>query len=281
MKNFFLIAVLLIASVCYFGLHNSSDVSVNEPDKVLRVGVECDYPPNNWEEDHSTNSNVPLVNKNGFFADGYDIQIAKIAARSLGAKLEVKEIAWEDLIPALNRNEIDAIFSGMLDTNERKKIISFTESYEARVTEYAVVIQKSGKWTDAKKLTDFEGARFVAQVDSNLDSAIDQLTGAIHLPPVNATAEMLEALLNNKADGIVTDFGIAETYAKEHSNLKVVAFPKGESFVFDHTSVCAGVRKTDVELLKDLNKVFENLSAEERQKIMDGALAKHMNDANF
>ena len=281
MKGFAVFAILLIAAACYIGVHHFLGANNFDSATVLRVGVECDYPPNNWEENKPTNSNVPLANKEGFFADGYDVQIAKIAAKSIGAKIEFKIFAWDDLIPALNRNEIDVIFSGMLDTKARKELIAFTESYEARVTEYAVVVQRLGRWSDAKKLTDFEGARFVAQVSSNFEAAIDQLTGSIHLPPVETPNEMLEAVLNNKADGIITDSSVAQNYVKEHPELKIIRFPKNATFVFDYSGVCAGVRKTDEKLLKELNKVIENLSLKERQKIMDQAIGRNLNDIIF
>ena len=269
MKNFLLVAVMLFCATVYAGIRYNSN-----SDRVLRVGTECDYAPNNWEEHKQTDSNVPLANKEGFYAEGYDIQVAKIVAQSIGAKLEVKKIAWEDLIPALNRREIDAIFSGMLDTSERKQSIAFTDTYEDRVTEYAILVQKYGRWANAKKLTDFEGARFVGQEDTNLDAAIDQIPGAIHLPPVATAAEMLHAINHNEADGIITDFEIINSYVKTYPHLKAIRLPKNETFVFDYTGVCAGVRKTDVKLAKEINSALKNISQHERQKIMDRSVAR-------
>ncbi|MBR1486710.1 MAG: transporter substrate-binding domain-containing protein, partial [Synergistaceae bacterium] len=207
MKNYFwarLIVVLLSIAVYASVRYDSGN------GRVLRVGTECDYAPNNWEENHPTDSNVPLENKEGFYAEGYDIQIAKIVAKSIGAKLEVKKFAWEELIPALNHREIDVIFSGMLDTSERKKLIAFTDTYEDSVTEYAILVHKDGKWSDAKNLTDFGGARFVGQEDTNFDVAIEQLPGAIHLPPVDTFSKMLEAIKNNDADGIIVDYDVTD-----------------------------------------------------------------------
>ncbi|MBR2209166.1 MAG: transporter substrate-binding domain-containing protein [Synergistaceae bacterium] len=269
MKNFLLVAVMLFCITVYAGVRYDT-----KGDRVLRVGTECDYAPNNWEEHRETDSNVPLANKEGYYAEGYDIQVAKIVAKSIGAKLEVRKIAWEDLIPALNRREIDAIFSGMLDTSERKQSIAFTDTYEDRVTEYAILVQKYGRWANAKKLTDFEGARFVGQEGTNLDDAIDQLPGAIHLPPVDTAAKMIEALNRGKADGIITDFEIMSSYVKTYPHLKAIRLPKNETFVFDYTGVCAGVRKTDVKLTKEINSALKNISQHERKRLMDRSVAR-------
>ena len=278
MRSFILVVVLLVVSVFFFGIRYNTSNNVAEPERVLRVGVECDYPPNNWEDGRSTNFNIPLLNNEGFYADGYDVQIAKLAAKSIGAKLEVKKIAWEDLIPALNNNEIDVIFSGMLDTSARRKLIDFTESYEDRLTIYAICVRRNDKWSNAKTLEDFEGARFIGQVDTNLDTAIDQIPGVIHLPPVESSNQMLDALLNNEADGIISDHIIIQNYIKTHPELKLISLPEGKTFVFDYTGVCAGVRKTDEKLKQELNIIFKNLPSDERQRIMDGAIARHSNE---
>ena len=274
MRNFFLISVLLLCASIYAGIKFNADNG-----RVLRVGTECDYAPNNWEENHETDSNVPIANHEGYYAEGYDIQVAKLVAKSIGAKLEVKKIEWEDLIPALNRREIDAIFSGMLDTSERKKSIAFTESYEDRITEYAVFVRKDGKWAKATKLTDFEGARFVGQQDSNLDEAINQLPGAIHLPPVATSGEMLEKLINGEADGIITDAEILRIYEKTYPDLMAITFPKNATFKFDYSGVCAGVRKTDAELARKMNAAIKSISTRERQRMMDRSIAREWNES--
>ena len=126
---------------------------------VLRIGVECDYEPNNWEEKSPTTSNVPLANHEGYYAEGYDIQIAKLVAEKIGADLEVKKIPWNSLITSLQKGEIDAIFSGMLDTKERRRTIAFSETYELNETEYAVIVNTSTPYVMAEKMTDFKIGR--------------------------------------------------------------------------------------------------------------------------
>ncbi len=270
MKSFLLVVVLLIGITFYFEVHYALN---NDSERVLRIGIECDYPPNNWEEERPTDSNVPLANKKDFYAEGYDVQVAKIVAKSIGAELEIKKIAWEDLIPALNNDEIDAIFSGMLDTSERKKLIAFSDVYGVQFI-YSVMVKNGSKYSQAKNLTDFDGARFVGQKDTNLDTAINQLTGAIHLPPVNTVSEMFETLLADNADGIVVDSETVGLYHKTYSNLKEIKFPESKGFVFDYSGVCAGINKNNTKLLNEINTVLKNISQQERQKIMDNSIMR-------
>lgn len=84
----------------------------------LRVGMECAFAPNNWQESAATESNYPVENVPGAFAEGYDVQISKMIAKDLGRELVIIKLAWEGLIEALNQGQIDAIIAGMTGTPE-------------------------------------------------------------------------------------------------------------------------------------------------------------------
>ncbi len=268
MKKYIFLVITLLAILVYYAGSNVNKI------EVIRIGTECDYAPNNWEEDRATDSNIPLANKKGFYAEGYDIQIAKAVADKIGAKLEVKKFAWQDLIPALQRREIDAIFSGMNDTDERKKIIAFSETYDFQETEYIIMVYKNGKYARAKKLNDFFGAVITGQEGTFFDKAVEQIPGAIHTTPVDTFHKMFEKLSQHEVDGIVMDLDSGKMYVKNHTDLILIRFPKNEGFKFDFTGICAGVRKRDATLLKAINDALSDLSKRDRQKIMDRTIAR-------
>lgn len=103
-----------------------------ETNGTLRVGMECAYRPYNWTE-ASDNGNgcVPISGegKNGLYANGYDVQIAKYVANKLGMELEIYSMEWDSLVPAVQSSAIDAICAGMSPTAERQKEIDFTQTY--------------------------------------------------------------------------------------------------------------------------------------------------------
>lgn len=266
----YIFLVIILACVLYFELDD-------DPAKieVIRIGVECDYPPNNWEEDAPTDSNVPLENKKGFYAEGYDIQIAKAVAEKIGAKLEVKKIAWQDLLHALNRREIDAVFSGMLDTEERKQDAAFSDRYDFQEEEYVILVHKKSRYARAKKLSDFYGAVLTGQKGTVLNDAVGQIEGAIHIEPLEIFSELLDKLLQHELDGLIINLDSAKIYEKEHpDDLVVIAFPKGQGFTLGHSGICAAVRKTDNRLLKEINGVLKKLSKRDRQRIMDRIISR-------
>ena len=242
--------------------------------RVLRIGVECDYAPNNWQESKPSESNFPIANDAGHYAEGYDLQIAKLVADEMNATLEVRKVAWKDLPDALNKGEIDVIFSGMLDTEARRQFAAFSDVYDIAKTEYTIVVNKTSTYADAEKLEDFAGAKLVAQKGTHLDDVIDQINGVVHMPPVETVSEMIDSVVSHKADGTVINLDTGQSYLRKHRNLAQVRFPEGEGFHLDFNGICAGVRKKDTELLEEINAALAKISKHERQRVMDRTIAR-------
>ena len=99
---------------------------------VLRVGMECAYEPYNWTEMNTPSLGAVPINgegKQGLYANGYDVQVARYVAARLGMQLEIYAMSWESLLPALQSGTIDVIAAGMSPTAEREREIDFTDTY--------------------------------------------------------------------------------------------------------------------------------------------------------
>lgn len=262
MKKYILLFLLIVVAIVY-------NVFFNKVERVIRVGVECNHEPYNWEEKRASNTNFPLVNAPGLYVEGYDVQMAKAIADEIGARVEFYKIHFDALIDSLIIGEIDAIFSGMVDTDERKKLIDFTVPYEVRKVKYAVLMNKKSIYVNAKSIRDLEGAKMVAQKDSRFDAVIDQIPNVYHMTPIESQTEIINALENLSADGTVLNYDTGLSYQDSHSNLVVIYFSGDEGFELGFTGLCAGVRKNDKKLLDDFNSVIEGMSQRQRQKIMD------------
>ncbi len=62
--------------------------------------MECGYPPFNWTQADNSNGAVPIAGTNSF-AGGYDVEIAKMLAKSMGKDLVIVKTAWDGLVPAV------------------------------------------------------------------------------------------------------------------------------------------------------------------------------------
>ncbi|PFH30232.1 transporter substrate-binding domain-containing protein [Burkholderia sp. JKS000303] len=84
---------------------------------VLRFGVAAEpYPPFLMKS--------PTGQWSGFEAD-----LIRALCEQMKAKCEIKEVAWDGIIPALLSDKIDVIFNSMSITPERQKVIAFSRPY--------------------------------------------------------------------------------------------------------------------------------------------------------
>ena len=58
---------------------------------------------------------------------GFDVDIVKSMADSLGVKLKTVDTAWAGILPALLERKFDAVLSGMTITADRQKKVNFTQ----------------------------------------------------------------------------------------------------------------------------------------------------------
>ena len=271
MKKYIVLALLLICLPLFF-LKAEEETKPSKP--VLIVGSECDYVPNSWEETKPSDFNIPVSNHKGYYAEGYDIQIAKLVARQLDYTLEVRKIAWNDLLSSLNNGDIDVIFSSMLDTEERRKIVAFSDPYEVNRAEYGIIVDSVSPYITAKTLKDFSGAKIVGEKGTKLDDVIEQIPGAIHAEPAGTVRGLIELVLRGDVDGAVIDTDTGHFYEITNKNLTLIQFSENNGFNLGFNGVCAGVRKRDTELLHRINLALFSINRSERQKVMDSVKSR-------
>ena len=83
---------------------------------VLRVAVPEDYPPFG-----SVGADMK--------PQGYDIDMAALLAKALGAKVQLVPVNSANRIPYLTTNKVDLVISSLGRTPEREKVIDFSQAY--------------------------------------------------------------------------------------------------------------------------------------------------------
>ena len=236
----------------------------------LRVGMECAYAPNNWQESEASDTNVPIENVPGAYAEGYDVQIASIIAEQLGLELVVVKMDWDGLIEALNQGQIDAIIAGMADTESRKEAINFSTPYHETV--YALMVNAGTPYENATSLADFAGASVLGQKDTALDWTIDQIEGVNHLPAVASVPDMIARLQQGTCDAIVINLENFPGYQAVNPDFVAISFPEGEGLDPGFRGACVGLRKSDDVLLDLVNEILAGVDQEQRDEMWDVAL---------
>jgi polar amino acid transport system substrate-binding protein len=93
----------------------AASLSAGEP-SPLRVGMDLSYPP------------FETVGPDGQPA-GISVELATALAADLGRPLEIQNIPFTGLIPALKTGKIDLIISSMTATAERARAVAFSDAY--------------------------------------------------------------------------------------------------------------------------------------------------------
>jgi len=107
----------LLAGVFLVGC-GKTDAPATKPATVAKivVGLDDNFPPMGFRDKDNK-----LV--------GFDIDLAREAAKRLGADVEFKPIDWNAKEAELNGKRVDALWNGLTITDKRKENIAFTTPY--------------------------------------------------------------------------------------------------------------------------------------------------------
>ena len=237
------------------------------------VGMECDYAPYNWTTATPSNTTVPISNSPGAYADGYDVQIAKLIAAELGVELVIKAIEWDGLIPALEAGEIDMIIAGMSPTEERKLSIDFSDTYFD--SNLVMVVRKDSAYASATSISDFKGASISAQLNTFHYTVIDQIDGVNKKTAISNFPTLISELNSGNIDGYVCEKPGAISVVASNDAFTYIEFADGNGFSCDpaESSISVGVR-LDSSLTTVINSVIARLTTTEKQAMMDEATSR-------
>ena len=238
--------------------------------QTLRVGMECNYAPYNWTQSEASEDAVEIAA--GGYADGYDVRIARIIAQKLGMDLEIVKTEWDGLTPALLSGNIDVIIAGMSPTEERKLTIDFTDAYY--VTELTVVVRKDSPYAAAASLADLAGAKITGQMSTFHYEMIDQIPGVVRMPAQDTFPTMIVAVSSGAIDGYIADRPGAVSATSSNPDLTFLSFAEGEGFEVapEDAEIAVGIRQGS-ELKAQINEILAGITDEERNAIMDAAVA--------
>ena len=127
---------------------------------TIKIGTEGAYPP--W---NSKDASGKLI--------GFEVELAYSLCRYIGRQCEVVEQDWDGMIPALQMRKFDAIMAGMSITDERKKVITFSQGYADEVASLAVM-----KGSDLEGMETPEGVNLTLG-GSSVNKALKTITGAL------------------------------------------------------------------------------------------------------
>ena len=262
-----LLILLVMITLCI--VVTSCKEQENDDRPTFTVGMECAYAPFNWTENVKSDTNYP-IDGTSFYAEGYDVQMAKKIADQLGYRLVIKAIEWDGLIPALEAGQIDAIIAGMSDTEERRVNVDFTNAYYRST--HVLVMPSNSKYVNGTSLNDFAGANVVGQIETLYDSLIDQLVGVNHLTPLEDVPTIITSIKAGRADITILEEPVAKGVIETNPDLTYIKLTNGFNVSEEDVCVAIAVKKGNTDLQSKINSVLSLITETDRNSIMDQAI---------
>lgn len=209
--------------------------------KKIVIGLDDNFPPMGFRDE-----------KNNIV--GFDVDMAKEAAKRLGMEVEFKPIDWSSKEAELSGKRVDALWNGMNITEERKKNVLFSEPYMESRQLIFVLAGSSIKSADdlAGKVVGVQQASIGEEVVTK-DTALKN-----SLKDFKTYADCIAAFMDLKTgrvDAVVTDEILGRYYmSKEVGQYVVIEKPLGEVGTYG-----IGFRKEDQELRDKVQKVLDEM----------------------
>ena len=231
--------ILAIALICMLTLTGMAMA------ETLKMGTNASFPPYEFYDDESGE----IV--------GIDAEVAAAICEKLGYELEIVDMDFDAIIPAVTTGKIDFGMAGMTVTEERMQSVDFTTSYATGIQ--VVIVKEDSEITSVDDLF-AEGANHKIGVQQGTTGDLycswdieDEGLGTVERYK-NGTDAVL-ALTSGKVDCVVIDNEPAKNYIAANEGLKIL---DTEYAVEDYAIALA----KDSELTEKINAALEELIAD-------------------
>lgn len=259
-KKIALLLTMVILAMSLAGCASSGDVEQTtklqqiKADGKIVLGTAADYPPYEFHKEIDGKDQIV----------GFDIEIAKAIAESIGVELEIVDMKFDGLLPALVTGDIDFIVAGMVATEERKESVNFSIPYYVAQQRFIVKSDNSQTLTTP---SDFEGLKIGAQKSTIQEEiAMDKFASSEYIGLSKITDLILE-LKNDKIDGLILAEPVAKAYVNQNTDLFLA-----DEILGQEDGVAIAIKKGDEDLVAEIDTILANL-------IEDGSVEKFIAEA--
>lgn len=252
-----ILAFTLVASLGAIAGCSNSEEGNNGAQKVV-MATSADYPPYEFYET-AKGEGKPV---------GFDIDIATYITDELGYELEVKDMDFNGIIPALQSKRVDFAMSGMTPTEERKQSVDFSSIYyDAKNT----IVAATG--SDYKSYKDLTGKKVGVQLGTTQQEEAKtkaEEIGDITIEPRNKVSDLIQEVKAGRIDAAIIEDTVAKGYINTNPDLvfipieesgelsgSAIAFPKDSELTGKFETVLQEMKENG-ELDKLVKKWFED-----------------------
>jgi len=212
--------------------------------KELRIGLDPGYQP------------FEMTDKKGNIV-GFDIDIAKLLAKSMGVKLTIVNTDFDGIIPALLTDKFDVILSGMTITQSRNTQINFPEPYI--VVGQAIILNKRLKDT-VHSYKDLNDPKYTvaSRIGTTGEMATKRMIPKAKYKSFDKEADGAMDVVNGQSDAFVYDLPFGVVFMAQHGKGKAILLDQP----FTYEPLGMGIRKGDPDFLNFLNNFVRQIKAD-------------------
>lgn len=223
--------------------------------KTLTMATSADFKP--YEYHDLTSGKDEIV--------GFDVDIAKYIGKELGYEVQINDMNFDGLVPALQTNRADFVMAGMTPTPDRQKNVDFSEIYhDARNT---IVSKKDSNLTKPEQLA---GKKVAVQLGSTQETTAKDLAKTVQglqITSLNKLGEIVEEVKTGRVDAAIIEDHVAKGFVESNEGLQLnaietqeaqgtaIAFPKGSPHVEEFNKIIKQMQENG-EMDKLIQKWF-------------------------
>ncbi|WP_293265264.1 transporter substrate-binding domain-containing protein [Neptunomonas sp.] len=209
----------------------------------LRVCFEAGYMP------------FEMKAKNGSYI-GFDIDMAKLLAKSIGVKHTPVNTAWDGIIPALLTNKCDILIGGMTITSQRNLKVNFSDPY---IVVGQSLLIKPSLAAEIKSYKDLNNPKYTiaAKLGTTGEIAAKKLIPKANIRLFESEAEGALEVANGNADALVYDLASNAIFSAQN---KARVTHIDEAFTYEPLGWA--IRKGDPDFTSYLNTFLRQVKGD-------------------
>lgn len=193
---------------------------------------------------------------------GFDVDIARLAATELGVEIEIKDMEFSGLIPALQSGKVDMIISGMTRTLPRARTVSFTQPYFQTGLCALLSKKKAPDVQDVKELNS-PGRIIAVKLGTTGDLVTSKLFPKAQINRYKDETACVSEVVNGRADAFLYDqLSIAKHQKQNPDSTRALLKP------FTYEPYAIAIRAGDADFLNWLNMYLETIKADGRHQAL-------------
>jgi len=175
----------------------------------LVLGTSANQPPMTMQDDNDV-------------VTGFDVNLAQLMAETMEVKLSIKVMPFGELLPAMERGEVDVVISNMTINPKRNLKVAFVGPY---MTSGKCIITKRETLAKAEKVDELDDAEISLAVlkDSTSEQFVRQLLSKAKVVTTSGRDEGIRLVLTDEVTGMLSEYPVCKQAATEYREQGIVS----------------------------------------------------------